>query len=281
MKTNLSITAAQVDAARKPEIGVESGVWFAPENCVLLGSVEASAAAVATYTSAGGAGIPTGGRDVVVRCSSQGLTGVAGSAMTVKLNVTYDDDTTGTATATFHIPTYTPTSVNKFPLGMVSDLVPDAPGDAAKKVKTVTSLNAVSNQMAGNRFEVWTTPNEADFVFIDCTTSKAGQFKMPSVVNIACGYDGAAYTKFGRSEPKPLNIGFRDRGPLEQLNRFAGHSGTVRIDVKKDGYIHSNRIFYSGFRVVPTSDRGEGDDVVEAKAEGTYEQFFVGYYRVA
>jgi hypothetical protein len=281
MKTNLSITAAQVDAARKPEVGVESGVWFAPESCILLGTVEASAAAVGTYTSAGGAGIPTGGRDVVVRCASQGLSGVPGSAMTVKFNVVYDDDAPGTATATFHIPTYTPTNVNKFPLGIVADLVPDNGPDAAKKIKTVTSLNAVANQVPGNQFQIWTTPNDADFVFIDCTTSKAGQFKLPSVISIPCGYDGAAYTKFGRSEPKPLNIGFRDRGPLEQLNRFNGHTGTIRIDVKKDGYILMNRILYSGFRVAANGDRSDGDEVLESKAEGTYEQFFIGYARAA
>ena len=49
MHLNLSLTPSQIPVARKPELGVESKVYFAPERGVLLGTVLATAAALAEY----------------------------------------------------------------------------------------------------------------------------------------------------------------------------------------------------------------------------------------
>lgn len=280
MRTNLSITSAQVDRAREPEIGVESHVYFAAENCVLLGTLLCTAAAVGAFTSAGGPGIPVAGRDLIVRCESPELRG-NGGAMTVTFNVVLDDDANDTAVATFHIPSYTPSQANLFPIGICSDLIPATPANAAKKIKTLGSLVSVANMTPGNKFEILTTPNDADFTYIDCTSSKGGEFNLPGIVEVPCGTNPAAYTKLGRGESNPLSIGFRDRGPLEQLNRFAMTKGTCRLDVVKGQSVLMQRLLYSGWIPRPATPRGDGNDIVESTAEGPYERHMIGYARVS
>lgn len=281
MKLNLAITLAQVATARKPEIGVESQVYFAPENCQLLGTLTALTSSTGEYVSAGGAAIPTGGRDLLVRCLSPNLLGVGG-AMAITFNVTLEGDLADTAVATFHLPTWSAAgSLNQFPIGICSDFVPATPANVAKKVTAVGTLVSVANMTPGNKFQIYTTPNLADFVYIDATTSKGGQFNLPGIVEIPDGYNAAGYTKLGRSESNKLAIGFRDRGYLEQLNRFNGCQGTIRMDVVKDGSVLAQRFLYSGYFVRAAAERGDGDDVVEAKSEGPYDQFLIGYPRAS
>lgn len=280
MKLNLTLSSAQVAIARKPELGWESEVYFAAESCVELGTVLCTTAAVGEYTPAGGLGIPTGGRDVLLRCLSP--CAGTGGAMAVTFNVTLDDDSADTAVATFQIPTYTDAvNLNFFPIGCCSDFVPTTVGNVAKKIKTIGTLVSVANMTAGNRFQLYCVPNSASFNYISCTTSKAGKFNLPKVIEIPSGNNAAAFTKSGRSESNMVSIGFKDRGVLEQLNRFTGAQGTIRLDVIKDATVLSNRILYSGVYIFPSTERGDGDDVVEAKTEGPYEQFLYGYARVS
>jgi hypothetical protein len=166
--------------------------------------------------------------------------------------------------------------------------VPTTGTNAAKKIISLglvaTPTDVVvscANMTVGNTFQVYSTPLDADFVFIDATTSKGGQFNLPSIVEIPDGYNAAGYTKLGRSESNKLSIGFRDRGYLEQLNRFNGCQGTLRMDVIKDGAVLSQRLLYSGYFVRSATERGDGDDLVEAKAEGPYDQFLIGYPRAS
>ncbi len=281
MKMNLTMTAAQVPVARKPEIGVESEVYFAPESCQLLGQVRATGAATGEYTSAGGIGIPTAGRELCLRVLSPECLGTGG-AMAITFSCTLDDDTTAACVATFDIPTWSGAgSLNRFPIGISSDLKPTGVGNADKKIKTILSLTSMANQTVGNTFQVYSTPLLADFVFIECTTSKGGKYNLPSIVEIACGYNPAAYTKLGVGESNPLAIEFKTRGALEQLNRFNGSQGTIRMDIVKDGVVTSQRDLFSGYFVRTMADRGAGNDEVLATSEGPYDQFLIGYPRVA
>jgi hypothetical protein len=279
MKLNLTMTSAQVPVARKPEIGVESEVYFAPENCLLQGQFRATSATAGEYVSAGGIGLPAAGRDLACRVLSPDCIGGAG-AMSVTINCVFDDDVAGTAVATFDIPTWSGTSANRFPIGITADFVGVAP-NASKKIKTITSLGALTNMTVGNTFQIYSTPNVADFVFIECTTSKGGKYNLPSIVEIACGYNPAAYTKLGVGESNPLAIEFKTRGALEQLNRFNGSQGTIRMDIVKDGIVTAQRDLFSGYFVRTMADRGAGNDEVLATSEGPYDQFLIGYPRVA
>ena len=281
MKFNLAITTSQVDAARKPEIGVESKVFFAPENCVLRGTVDCTGATTGVYTSAGGADIPTAGRDVVLRIHSPNCKGLTG-AMAVTFNVTLEGAITDTAVATFDLPTWSGAGgLNQFPIGICADLVPATIGNIAKKVTAIGSLVSVANMVVGNQFQVYQTPLVTDFVEIEACTTKGGAFNLPEPVPVPSGYNPAAWMKIGRGTIEKLSVGFADRGYLEQLNRFNGAQGCLRIDAVKDGFITAQRLLYSGWFVRCSTERGDGDAIVEAKAEGSYEQFMIGYMRPA
>jgi hypothetical protein len=135
--------------------------------------------------------------------------------------------------------------------------------------------------VAGNKFEILTTPNAADFVHISCVDGSSGKFNMPKIIEIACGGNASEFTRMGMTESNPLSINFKDRGVLEQLNRFNGVKGTVRIDQNKDESVLAGYILYSGYYVMANTERGSGDDEDKATSEGPYERFLVGYPRVS
>jgi hypothetical protein len=278
MKLNLSITSAQVPVARGPLIGEEVEVYFAPENCTLLGTLRATAAAVGEYTSAGGLGIAATGRELVLRAASSNLTGVAGSAMTATFNVTVEGSVVDTAVATFHIPTWSASSLNKFPIGIAVDVIPVT--NPTLKILTITSLASVTNMVAGNKFELFSTPASTDFQFIECTRGKGGMLNLPGIVEIPCGRNPSAFTKLGRGESNKLKIAFANRGALEQLARFNGHQGTIRFDIIKDDSVLAERRLFTDFYVRANGDMPD-TGAVEYEAEGPYTSFFLGYPRVA
>lgn len=279
MKLNLSVDAADVEVARSPIIGEDVQVYFSPENCQSLGSVRALTATTAEFTSAGGVGIPSGGRECFIRIASSKCQGVGG-AMTVTLNVTLDDDTAGTAVATFHLPEWAPSgSLNYWPYGMAADLIPFGAGNSAKKIKAVTGVSSVVNMKPGNTFEIFTSPNADNFKFIDCCRGKGGMLNLPGIIEIACGRNPSAYTKLGRGESNPLKVEFINRGALEQLAIYNGQQGTLRFDIVKDDAILAERRLFTGFWV---RSNGDMPDVGEAMntAEGPYTSFAIGYFRV-
>lgn len=278
MKLNLAVTAAQVPQARGPIIGEDVEVYFAPEDSLNLGRLRALTATTAEFSSAGGLGIPAGGRDVYLRVDSANMTGVGG-AMVITFNVTLDDDVADTAVATFHIPTWAPSQANKFPYGIAADLIPATVGNVNKKIKTLGSVVSVANMTPGNTFEVFTSPNLADFTFIDCCRGKGGAFNLPEIIEIACGRKMSAYTKLGRSQSNKLKIEFINRGALEQLARFNGHLGTIRFDIVKDDAVLAQRQMYAGFIVRANGEFGDvGETMITA--ESPYTSFAIGYMRV-
>lgn len=280
MKLNLSVASADVPIARAPVIGEDVQVYFSPENCEILGSLRALTATTAEYNSAGGVGIPTAGRECFVRIASSRCQGVGGN-MAITFNVTLDDDSSDTAVATFHLPTWAPSgSLNYWPYGTAADIVPAGAGNAAKKIKAILSVASVVNMKPGNTFEVFTSPNASDFKFIDCCRGKGGMLNLPGIIEIACGRNPSAYTKLGRGDSNPLKVEFINRGAMEQLAIFNGQQGTLRFDIVKDDAVLAERRLFTGFWV---RSNGDMPDVGEAMntAEGPYTSFAIGYFRVA
>lgn len=280
MKLNIAVAAADVAIARSPLIGEDVVVRFAPEVCTLLGQVRTTGATAGTYTSAGGLQIPTGGRDVQVRIAGNKCRGVTGSAMTVTFDVTLDDDSSDTATATFHIPTWATEQGNLFPIGISADLIPTTVGNVNKKIKAIVGLDSVTNMVAGNRFELFCTPNDASFVEIEGCRGKGGALNMPEVIQIPAGREPVAWTKLGRGKSNPLKIENVSRGALEQLSRYSGHQGTLRFDFVKDDAVTAQIQLYSGFWPQAMGDIPDTGEVITT-AEGAYEKFLIGYMRVA
>ncbi len=280
MKLNIPVSAADVAIARSPAIGEDVVVRFAPEVCVELGQLRCTGASAGTYTSAGGLQIPTGGRDVFVRVAGAKTRGTTGSAMTVTFNVVLDDDSDDTAVATFHIPTWSTFQDNILPIGAAADLIPATVGNVHKKIKSITSIASVANMVAGNRFEIFTSPADATFVEIEGCRGKGGAFNLPEIIQIAAGREAVKWTKLGRGKSNPLKIENVSRGAMEQLARFSGQQGTIRFDLVKDDAVLSQIQLYSGFWPQPMGDIPDTGEVVST-AEGPYEKFAIGYMRVS
>jgi len=267
---------AEQEIGFKPEIGLETKIYFAPEVASLLGAFRATAAADGAYTSAGGPQIPTDGREVVAVVSSpQGAVGTA--AMSLTFNVTLDDDTSDTATADFAIPTYSQFTGNVWGFGVARDLVPDTPANAGKKIKAIGSFDSCAGLAAGIQFALYSVPNLADFTFIGNTTSKELPSDIPIQVAIPEDRDPAAYVKTGRGEIGEVSIGFRYKGLSEQLTRFNGIPGTLRADIDKEGVVVWERHLFTGFRPQVNASRPDGNGEVEATASGIYRTFMSGY----
>lgn len=286
MKLNLGpFNATEIELGIKPKTGLECLGYFSLENCVRLGRVRCTGASAAGYTSAGGAGIPAispngsaaVGRHVVCRVVGSGARGGSGGAMTVRFDVILEDDAVDTATATFTLPAWATVNPNAFGFGTSRDLIPDTLANAGKKIKAITGLDAVTNQQAGNQFEIFTTPNEADFYEIVGLTDKGGAMDGPSQVSIADRYDPQRWTKLGRGTLKELTLGFRDMGAVDQMNRFNGMEGTLRYDILKEDTVIWERKLFTGFRPMIDSTMAEGDEEVVATASGIFSDALFGY----
>lgn len=280
MKLNLLLASSLVDIARLPEIGHHSQAYFAPEVCKNHGVVSTTAPTTATWRSNGGAPLPDAGRILHARLSSENVLGGAG-AMTITLDVILDDATATTAVATFDLPTHTPFTGNIFPIGASRDFVPTGLGNADKKIRSVVGVDSVANMPANAQFEIWSTPDDESFVYLDCGRSKGGEEVLPMQVPIACGKDPQAYTVSGRPETKNVSFTFANRGNMEQLGRFNGTLGTFRIDVVKGDVAIAERIIYNNVQPNVSVPRGDGNDDVIGTSEMLYNRFLKGYFTIA
>jgi hypothetical protein len=282
MKLNLLLAAGLVDIARLPELGHNSQAYFAPEVCKNHGVVTTTGATTATWRSNGGAPLPDAGRILHARLSSENVVG-SGGAMVITLNVILDDEgdpLVGTAVATFDLPTHTPFTGNIFPIGASRDFIPAGEGNANKKIRSVTSVASVANMPLNAQFEIWSTPNDESFVYLDCGRSKGGEEVLPMQVPIACGKDPQAYTVSGRPDTKTVSFTFANRGNMEQLGRFNGTLGTFRIDVIKGDVAICERIIYNNVQPNVSVPRGDGNEDVVGTSEMLYNRFLKGYFTI-
>jgi hypothetical protein len=267
---------AEQEIGFKPEIGLETKIYFAPEVARLLGGFRASAAAAGTYETAGGPQIPADGREVVAVVSGpQGAVGVG--AMTLTFDVTLVGDISDTATADFTVPSYSPINGNVWGFGVARDLVPDTPANEGVLIKSIDGFSACANLASGIRFDLYSVPNLADYFFIGNTMNKDLPSDIPTQVAIPEDRDPAAYVKTGRGEIPQASIGFRYKGITEQLTRFNGVPGTLRADIDKEGVLVWERHLFTGFRPSINVPRADGNEEVVGTASGIYRTFMSGY----
>lgn len=266
-----SLTGVDLEVARRPEIGAESLVKVSYDPIGLIRTVTQSAVgAGALATPAGAYAIPTDGLDLVLVTRNAVR---SNGPLTVTLAVVDEDDSATTAVATLAAPSYSADSSNNFPIGIAMDLVP-ATG-ASKKIKSITSLTSVTNGAVGNEFGILALPASDRFFEVGCASEKDITLPMPSSVAVPCRYNGAQYVKSGRSEPGTLNCTAKYISFADGLARVAGQQVTALVESRKDNRVVTERLFLGGWRPVPQSPKGDGDDLVETSAEGIFENFAV------
>ena len=144
--------------------------------------------------------------------------------------------------------------------------------NSAKKIRTVTGLNALTGGLNGNRWLVVAIPD--DWIEVKCVMDKNPTIPVGKSVAIACGYDGARWVKKGRSEPPTLEISSKLTSGGDGLMRLNGFKVTAMIEVRKDDRLLTQRDIFGGWRPTATPKRpDEGNATVTAT--GMYEMFAV------
>lgn len=264
-----SLSAADKLLAQEPEIGAESIVKASYDPLGLVYEIEQSAAGAASANSISGAySLPTDGLELQCICANS----VASpGSIVITFGVTDEDDTETTATATFAAPSFAADQSDYFPLGTGVDLVP-ATG-AAKKIKSVDSIDSITNGSTGNRFQVVALPALTSYFSVGCTRSKDITLPIPSTVPIPCGFNGSRFVKSGRSEPGNMSCEAAYSLFSDGLARLAGQKVTAIVETRRQDRVLVERLVLGGWRPVPQSPKGDGDDETTTTAEGLFERF--------
>jgi hypothetical protein len=269
MRFGISIPADDIGIANSPEIGGESKVKLSYSEIGTIGQIVQTAPASGGWT----AEIPAfdftaPGVDLALVAD----TGIKSSVnIVVDLNVTFDDDSSGTARATFAVPSFAKDQSANLPIGLAVDIIGQVAGNSDKKIKAVAGISSITGGAKGNKFSVVSLPSE--WFDLGCARSKNEQLPVPKSLPIPCGLKGSAFNKAGRSEPGQLELNALNFTYGDGLNRLNGHRGSVLVQVYKDGRVLTEQTVYGGYRATPSTDRGDGDDEVTNKATGNFEAF--------
>lgn len=179
----------------------------------------------------------------------------------------------GTAVATFDPPATAQDASFNFPSGLAVDIVPTGDGNAARGIRSVTSIASVAGGHAGNKFFVVALPDASSYTEVMCATDKTIAVPVRKSIAIACRFNGARWVKGGRSEPPTAEFTGKYVGYGDGLPRVNGQRVTVKVESRKDDRILTERLILTGWRPTVGIKKGDGDAEAEATANGMYEMF--------
>lgn len=265
------VAVDQYPIIQKPDFGGEANVFLSTDSAIEYGKFEIMAADSGVFTADPVNDLPSDGKDLVaVIDNASGL--IDEAAVTVTANVTFADNTTGTAVATFEPPGYARVEQNVFPVGFAVDLVPSS----AKKIKAITSVSVDATLLAkGAVIAIWGPPDLDGFALVGCTTDKDFSTKARPSRPIACGMDGSAFSKRGRSEPGELNITAKVLNFGDGLARFNGVRCTAMVELEKEDTLISARIFFAEYVPTVRATYGDGEDEATFAGTGIYEDLII------
>jgi hypothetical protein len=273
-----AVSSTQLGIAQAPEIGADTDqVLFAPFLPVLLGHIVTGT--TNTWTPVANAVIPSDYKLVgrVAKAPLLGANYSPAASVVVEMSLSVTGSAASAHTATFVVPSYTTDQRNVWREFVIRDLIPTTGADESKQVLSVTSLTSVTGAAIGCTIEIWAMPPREAYTYIECVSTKSGGVPVDKIIPIPCGRDPQRHTKRGRRDLASLSITYPYKGALDQLAKFNGLKGTLCIITTKDGVTPTEISFFSGYIPAATPDRGDGDDIVTATSEGTYENYFVGY----
>jgi hypothetical protein len=176
MRYSFTVPAADLAIANTPELGGESKrTKISFEEVGLVAEIAMGAPASGTMTPA----IPAfdfddaSGNDLVVRAKTAI---VSDDDVVLTFGVTFQDNTTGSATASFSVPSYAQNQSSNLPMGLAVDLIGTA-GNSGKKVKSADSLTSIAGGSRGNEFQLLALP--ATWYDVPGITSKVETLNVP------------------------------------------------------------------------------------------------------
>jgi hypothetical protein len=262
-----ALTAAQIQIAKKPEIGLSSRVFASAVPVQKVGRIIVSATGTTTFVAEAGVDW-TAGMDLHVKVDSPIR---AASAPTLTLNCTLEGPETGqTTVATFAVPAWVSDQSHTYQVGRGLDFIPQGAGNTNKKVLAITGASS-ANITQYAEFVVYGTPAEASFVEIGWKKSATGQYSTPVSIPIADGYNPSAALVLGRPEVPELTLNFSHIVASGGMVRYNGHTVAVLLKIIKDKSVEVSRILYTGYRPQTNPERGEGNDEVMESSTGPFE----------
>lgn len=269
MKYGFTIPAADLAVANTPEIGGESKrVYASYEEYGLVGSIAMTAPTSGVLTpNVPAFAFETAGNDLAVRAGN----GIRSAADVVLVfNVTFDDATTGTARATFAVPSYAQNTSSNLPMGLAVDINGDGAG-ATKKIKSLDSLASIVGGSRGSQFDIIALPST--WYFLPGTTSKAETLNVPKGLDIAHGLNATEWTKFGMSEAGKIDLEAFHLTAGDGLQRLNAIPFSLLVETWAENRVLKERSVYGGCRGAFNADRKDGDDKVMDKGTANFNRF--------
>jgi hypothetical protein len=269
MKYGFTLSAADAAVANSPELGGESRLSMSYEDFGVIGEITQAAPNSGTFAAQVPAfSYESTGNDLALLCKTAVRSSVP---VVITFGVTFGDNTTGTATATFSIPSYSQNQSYNLPAGLAVD-VNGVGGGAAKTIKIINSMTVVGGA-ANNVFQLVSLPST--WYPIGCAKKKDMTPNVPKAVPIACGLNASAFTKYGLSDPGQLDLEALHFTYADGLTRFQGDRASAKVDVYKDGRVLSERVIMGGFRAAVKNPKGDGNDEARDTTTGFFEIFAV------
>lgn len=261
------IAQTDLDTAEAPYLGGEFAVWLTRTPSVLIGTVAMTGSGTGAYTDKLSTSIKTGGADLQLVATSE-LSSPSG-VCTVVFNVLDESDQARTLTFAFTPPTRAADQSGNFGRGTAVDGVLSG----GTKVKSITSLESVTNGDRGVSFALYQLPEAADYALIGSTTEKKFTSKAREPVGINSGMERDAFIKRGMTQRGTLTIDSKFGAMFDGLTRFNGGRCTAMLQGLKDGILTTERMVFASYCLsVDVNLPAEEGEAMASAATGLYKE---------
>lgn len=255
-----NITASDYSVAQAPTFGGEVDVYISPGEAVRRGVVEITGATTGVFTKDSD---PAGTGNLVAAL----LTPLRGGSSDISVQL----GTSSAGKATFKVPGYAKNDARVWQPGFAVDMSDLATSGTFGNL-AVSGAHADSK---GAKVGIFELPAAGTFKLVGCTTDKGWTTKSRMPVAIACGMNGSAFTKPGRSEPGEINVTAKHVSFADGLARFDGVGCTVMMKSIKEGTLELERTYLMGVRLQVNPSAGDGEDEATDAASGVYEDLAI------
>lgn len=268
--TPAAITAAaHKNIAKKVMTGGERVLYISNAPSKRIGEMFLSSNASGTYV----ADPVWGGSDLSANPSDLQVVSVDGfksnAAVVFSLSGTGADSSPLLGSGIFSPPSWVRNQTYDFSKGMAVDITPNRVGVKFKVINAPSV--AVTNAELGATFRILALPDTNTWVEIDKIESVGVNYGTKPAVHIPEGLEGTDEITTGRSSPQTLSVQGFNRGVADGIQRYAGQSCCLRVDVFAQGKILKERQFYGNALLEVNPGYGSGGDLSTQAAEGGFE----------
>lgn len=262
-----AITGTNIVVAGKPVLGGEKILKVSQGRIREIGRFTISTTNTGTWAADAVNTLAAAGEDLVGVILTP--TGVAAAANIV-LTLSGQDNVPAniTAVCTFAPPAWCRIQAKTFPIGWGEDCIEAS----SKKLATISGATIVCGaDTAGTIIGIYAIPELTTFTEIMCAEDVDWDTQAPESVSIACGMDGTAFSKPGRSGERSMRATTHLVSSAESMMRFDGMTVTALVELRKEGKVVTDRYFLQDWQVKAKPTLPSGNTPASAAGEGKYQ----------